>query len=161
MQPKKPWVDNGIVKLSTAERAIIKSPTGWLSDEIIDVAQNTLHEQFGVPGLQSVVHGQSCNFQVESGKFVQILHNGTNHWMTIGTIGAKHPEVFAYDSMNCTAPDHLQQQTGEEATIHDMETFSEEFRGCSAWTPTGISVERRGSSARADTNLCRFGLKMA
>ena len=30
--------------------------------------------------------------------------------MTISTIGAKHPEGFAYDSIYCNAPDHLQQQ---------------------------------------------------
>ena len=73
-------------------------------------AQNTLHEQFGVPGFQSVVCGQSSNFHVESGKFVQIFHNGKNHWMTISTIGAKQPEILAYNSMNCNAPDNLQQQ---------------------------------------------------
>ena len=34
-------------------------------------------------------------------------------------------------------------------TVHDTEnlTFSEEFRGCSAWTPTDSCAERRGSSA--------------
>ena len=48
---------------------------------------------------------------MESGEFVQILHNEKNHWMTISTIGAKHPEVLAYNSMNCNAPDHLQQQS--------------------------------------------------
>lgn len=118
---KQPWIDSGIVKLSTADKAVIKSPTGWLTDEIIDAAQNTLHEQFGVPGFQSVLRGQSCSFNVESEEFIQILHNGKHHWMTISTIGAKHPEVFAYDSLLCTAPDHLQQQiaallkTGEKA----------------------------------------------
>ena len=63
---KQPWIDSGIVKLSTAVKAVIKSPTGWLTDEIIDAAQNTLHEQFGVPGFQSVLRGQSCSFNVES-----------------------------------------------------------------------------------------------
>ena len=47
---------------------------------------------------------------MESEEFVQTLHNGKKHWMNISTIGMKHPEVFAYDSMFCHVPDHLQQQ---------------------------------------------------
>lgn len=69
--------------LSKAERGIIKSPTGWITDDIINAAQNTLQEQFGLPGSQSVVNGQGCNFDVEPEEFVQILHNGKNHWVTI------------------------------------------------------------------------------
>ena len=58
VQPKKQsWIDNDIVRL--ANRATIKSSTGWISDAVIDAAQNTLHEQFGVPGFQSVLCGQS------------------------------------------------------------------------------------------------------
>ena len=88
------WVDNNIVKLSTADRAVIKSPMGWLHGDIIDAAQNILSQQFGIPGFQSVSLGPWYNFNVMLEEFIQILHNGKNHWITISTIGAKHPEVF-------------------------------------------------------------------
>ena len=38
LAPKHPWIDNDLVKRLTADKAIIKSPTGWLSDNIIDAA---------------------------------------------------------------------------------------------------------------------------
>ncbi len=82
---KQPWINNGIIKLSTTDRTVIKSPTGWLSDDIIDAAQTTLHEQFGIPGFQETGLRQCCDFNVEPGEFIQILHNGKDHWMTIST----------------------------------------------------------------------------
>lgn len=106
----RPWIDNGRVELSMADKAIITAPTGWLSDKIIDAAQTTLREQFGIPGFQSVNHGQTCSFDVEPNEFIQILHNGHDHWLTISTIGSKHPGVFVYDSLYSEASDELQQQ---------------------------------------------------
>ena len=116
---KRPWINNGIVTLSMADRKIIRCPTGWLSDDIIDAAQATLHEQFGIPGFQVTQLGQYCGFNVEPGEFVQILHNGKDHWVTISTIGTKHPEVFVYDSLYSTAPNELQQQIA--ALLHTQE----------------------------------------
>ena len=107
---KQPWIDNDLVKLSPAHHTILKSPTRRLSDTIIDAAQKTLQEQLGLPGFQLVVRGQCCNFNVEPDEFIQILHNGSNHWVTVSTIGTKHPEVFVYDNMYTKAPDILQQQ---------------------------------------------------
>ena len=106
----QPWIDNDIMKLSNGDRGVIKSPTGWLTDDIIDAAQKTLQKQFGIPGFQSVARGQCCHFDVEPDEFIQILHNGRGHWVTISTIGTKHPEVLVYDSMHSIAPDMLQQQ---------------------------------------------------
>ena len=79
--------DNDIVKHSNGDRGIIKSPTGWLTDGIIDAAQKNLQKQFGIAGFQSVARGQCCNFNVEPDEFIHILHHGRDHWVTIGTIG--------------------------------------------------------------------------
>ena len=43
-------------------------------------------------------------FDVEPGEFVQILHNGAGHWVTISTIGQKHPEVQVFDSLSSNCP---------------------------------------------------------
>lgn len=32
-------------------------------------------------------------YTVETEEFIQILHNGSDNWLVITTIGMKHPEV--------------------------------------------------------------------
>ena len=52
-------------------------------------------------------------FSVELGKFIQILHTGHNHWVTIATDSVAHPVdpvVYAYDSMLGVASTHLSAQ---------------------------------------------------
>ena len=72
----------------------------WLNDEIINAAQSLLKHQFQTRGLQSVCAIQTLAIDIE---FVQILYNGSNHWLTISAIGAAEGEVFVYDSMYCNA----------------------------------------------------------
>ena len=41
-----------------------------------------------------------CGFDIQSGEFVQILHDGHRHWLTVSTVGAEDgAEVYVYDSM--------------------------------------------------------------
>ena len=43
-----------------------------------------------INGLQDPVLGQTLNFNVfKSNPFVQILHDGNLHWVTISTYGCK------------------------------------------------------------------------
>ena len=105
--PKQPkpaiWIDSGIIKLTNEDHEILESQTQWLNSTIINAAQTILHEQFGLPGLQDSELGTVSAFSIETGEFVQILH-GAGHWLTISTIGAKHPEVFMYDSLYSSPP---------------------------------------------------------
>ena len=39
------------------------------------------------------------NFNIEMDEFVQIIHTGEGHWVTVSTIGNVQPEVLIYDSM--------------------------------------------------------------
>ena len=57
-----------------------------------------------VSGLQSVVFGNTMSFDIEPGEFVQILHNGHGHWLTISTVGNNHPQVQVYDSAYSCCP---------------------------------------------------------
>ena len=51
-------------------------------------------------GFQPSTRGQTYTFEIETDDFIQILHNGRGHWLTISTIGAKDDaEVCIYDSM--------------------------------------------------------------
>ena len=54
--------------------------------------------------------GRTPHFEVQSNEFVQILHNGHGHWLTISTVGVTHPEVSVYDSMYPTTSTHVKQQ---------------------------------------------------
>jgi hypothetical protein len=69
-----------LISLTVADRKNIQSPNGWLTDKIIIAAQTTLHKQFGIAGFQGTEIGQTCGFIVEPEEFIQILHNGKDHW---------------------------------------------------------------------------------
>ena len=38
-----------------------------------------------------------CGFDIQSGEFVQILHDGHRHWLTVGAEDGA--EVYVYDSL--------------------------------------------------------------
>ena len=51
-----------------------------LTDTLINVAQNFLHNQFPyVDGLEDTVLGPTFQFSVAGGEFVQVLHDGGLH----------------------------------------------------------------------------------
>ena len=60
--------------------------------------------------FQSVALGLCANFNVQTEEFIQILHNGSDHWITITTIGAKHPDMFVYDSLYSTVNESVKTQ---------------------------------------------------
>ena len=93
------------------------SPTGLLTDNIIDAAQMLLKQAFpALSGLQSVTCGLTMNFDIEPAEFVQILHNGQGYWLTILTIGTSHPDIHVYDSIYPSAGTLVKAQTA--ALLH-------------------------------------------
>ena len=106
-QPKricqqKYWIkDLGLLE---EDRRILLDPYEELTDTIIDASQQLLKKCFPhVSGFQSVCCGLTMNFAVECGEFVQVLHNGRKHWLTVSTLGTRHPIVHVYDSMYALA----------------------------------------------------------
>ena len=94
----------GDIQLTRTEKDVLLSTRKWLSDDIINAAQNLLKQQFSVRGLQHTFSGQGHHFSVMRGEFVQILHT-TSHWTTISTMGLgdKGAEsVLVYDSLYTT-----------------------------------------------------------
>ena len=98
----------------TLDHKIILQGTRWLDDRLIDACEKVLAEQFrnkfGNAGFQSVIHILSLNYAIESGIFIQILHNGNQHWLVVTTIGTHHPEVFVYDSLYRTVSQDTKNQ---------------------------------------------------
>ena len=50
-------------------------------------------------GLQNTLLGCTLSFNVIKNEFVQVLHSGGNHWLTVSTIGCKPSVVKVYDSL--------------------------------------------------------------
>ena len=41
----------------------------------------------------------TMNYDIEPSEFVQVIHNGRGHWLTISSISTSHPDVHVYGSM--------------------------------------------------------------
>ena len=77
--------------LTVQDRNILLNPLGWLTDNIVNAAQNLLKSTCpAVPGLQDVTKGITLSHDVEGGRFVQILNNQRWHWLTISTALLTH-----------------------------------------------------------------------
>ena len=104
------WVDNGVVRLRMSDKVILQG-NEWLTSNIINAAQVMLQDQFEFKtGFQDTENGVMLTFSIETDEFIQILHNGHGHWLTITTIGTSHPGVLVYDSMYSSASSSLRRQ---------------------------------------------------
>ena len=104
--PKQSWINSKLFTLSTSDKTIIDSGN-WLTDDIIDAGQKILATQFKKrfckAGFQSVTLGRTFSFNVESEEFVQVLHDGINHWLLVSTVGTTPSSVMVYDSLYASA----------------------------------------------------------
>ena len=109
---KKHWIKK--YGLTWHHKKILDSGTKWLDDDLINASQKVLAKQFkhkfGGAGFQTTANGLCGNFTVKTGEFIQILPSGSDHWLAITTIGAKHPEVIVYDSLHSTVSDNVKAQ---------------------------------------------------
>ena len=108
---RRAWIVTGNYTLTQKEREILMSPAGWLSDPIINAAQLHLKEESGLLGFQETTLGMTLAYDVPQGGFIQIVHDGFGHWLTISTIEAtSSTEVFVYDSMYASISTNVKQQ---------------------------------------------------
>ena len=103
------WIPH--LNLALQDQKILHSSTSWLTDAIVNAAQELLKkENTAISGLQNVILGQVNAFNVEQGEFVQILHTGHSHWNVVSTIDRKHPEVDIFDSLYSSCSNHSKVQ---------------------------------------------------
>ena len=108
---RRPWIVNGDYTLTQKEREILMSPVEWLPDSIINAAQLVLKKESGLLGFQETTLGMTLAYDVLRGGFIQILHDGHGHWLTVSTIEATSPtEVFVYDSMYVSTNTNVKRQ---------------------------------------------------
>ena len=72
-----------------------------LSDDIINALQNMLNREYpDVKDMQGPVLGEALQFKViNESPFVQVLHTGGFHWISISTFGCNNGEVCIMDSL--------------------------------------------------------------
>ena len=86
------WKKTDEYELSQNDREILLHPAAWLNDMNISAAQSLLKKQ------NLLCLGQTCGFDIQSEEFIQILHDGHGHWLTVSTVGAEDgAEVYVYD----------------------------------------------------------------
>ena len=79
------WIPH--LNLTLQDQKILHSSTSWLTDAVVNAAQELLKkENTAISGLQNVILGQVNAFNVEQGEFVQILHTGHSHWNVVSLI---------------------------------------------------------------------------
>ena len=100
-------------KIHTIERAkiynqflwhFVAHANKWLADEHIELAQGLLARQHpSIGGFQPLYIFQSKNCErigKPNGRFVQLMHVGGNHWITVSNVeGDKPTQVYIYDSL--------------------------------------------------------------
>ena len=120
------WVTISGLRLTETDKHILLEGQ-WLNDKHIHASQLLMKNDSSllpVGSLQSPLLGQTLHFDVTSEESVQILHTG-NHWLTISTVGTRHPSVRVYDSLHQTLPHSIKMQVAallntkeEEIVVH-------------------------------------------
>ena len=94
-EPPSHWVSNLTVK---DEQVLTHGR--WLNDSLVNASQLLIKQAYPhIQGLQDVALGMTFAFDVMQGEFVQVLHDGQAHWVTISTIGCQQAEVDVFDSL--------------------------------------------------------------
>uniref|UniRef100_A0A8W8MAF0 SWIM-type domain-containing protein n=1 Tax=Magallana gigas TaxID=29159 RepID=A0A8W8MAF0_MAGGI len=79
---------------------MIGDPKEMLTDVHINAAQKLLTQQFPkMHGLQDTILGSKLQFAIETGDFIQILHDGALHWLTISNLFCNDNCVDIFDSL--------------------------------------------------------------
>lgn len=64
--PPKPWIQIANVELYDYDKQALLSPVGWLTDSLVNVAQQLLKKQFStIQSLQDVAVSYTMNFEIQ------------------------------------------------------------------------------------------------
>ena len=97
--------------LSKNDEEHLLSTTNWLNDSLVNVVQQLIGKLYPrANGLQNTLLGQSMAFDVMRGEFVQALHTGYGHWITISTYGCELGVIDIFDSTTPAVTSAIQQQ---------------------------------------------------
>ncbi len=63
-----------------------------------------------VSGLQDTTLGSTLSFNIMKEEFVQVLHSGGNHWITVTNIGCPLSSIRVCDSLYANLPTQTKEQ---------------------------------------------------
>ncbi|KAL5515870.1 hypothetical protein EMCRGX_G001111 [Ephydatia muelleri] len=69
-----------------------------INEELHRIPEQECSQEVKEKGLQNTTLGSNLSFDVVQRDFVQILHNGTNHWVSISNLDAQPSHCNIYDS---------------------------------------------------------------
>ena len=95
----KIWKIVGSTYFYKYDKMVLQS-ADWLNDKLIHASEQLLKQQQPhIFGLQDPILQITSTLEIMGNKeFVQILHHGQNHWITINTVGCSSNTVHVYDS---------------------------------------------------------------
>ena len=101
---------NWVRGLSIVDEQILLSGE-WLNDNLVNAAQVLIAESFPHSnGLQNTTLGQTMAFNIQRSEFVQVLHTGYGHWITLSTYGCDLGVVNIFDSLTPAITSSLKEQ---------------------------------------------------
>ena len=79
------WLKNGLYHIYLEDKEILRSPTAWLNDRIMDAAQKLICKELGADDdYQSVLNVQrrgDTPCRAVDNDHIQLLHDGSGHWL--------------------------------------------------------------------------------
>lgn len=94
-----PWIP--ALMLYPADKNVLEDENGWLNDSTIRAAQVCLHKQFpDVGGLDDPLLVAAHRKHYANQKYVQVLHDGSCHWVAVSNLNASQSTVRLYDSLS-------------------------------------------------------------
>ena len=100
------WVYN----LTIADEKVLLNGE-WLNDRIMNACQELIRGKYpNMLGLQDVTCGHALSYEVQTGEFIQIIHTGRGHWVTLSTIGCDNAELHVFDSITPVVSSCLNKQ---------------------------------------------------
>lgn len=85
--------------LSKSDMDTVRTPTGWLNDNVISASQQILAQQFPrVEGLEPPAIQQIPAFTIHTGEFVQVINIDNLHWCVVSTVGCLSGDVKVFDT---------------------------------------------------------------
>ena len=109
-QCKKSLKNSSSLAISRIDVSILLNPVGWINDSIVSAAQMLLKRQSHVSGFQNPCLGMTLSFHSHHEEFIQILHNGQDHWITVSNISCQEGEIEVFDSIYNTIGSHSRKQ---------------------------------------------------
>ncbi len=107
---EKPFAGDSIRSEITNKDFIALRKNSMLTDNIINVFQRMMARDLQIlDGLQDTVLGQKLMFRpMPDVPFVQVLHNGEYHWLTISTYGCQEGELnYLYSKFSGRISNHV------------------------------------------------------